>query len=143
MAVLTAPIDAARATERLDALLGERLLAQAAAWPGGRRLGLEHEYAVFDGERQVDFRDLIHGAPIRGARLHPTNPDLYFTPSGMALMADGVVAEAASPPQRLRPGFSAAIEAMASGGRRQLEELTPSLRLFPGSTHLSVEVEPG
>jgi hypothetical protein len=61
----------------------------------------------------------------------------------MGLMADGVVAEVASPPERLAKGFADAIESWASAGRSQLDAvMPPALNLEPGSTHISVETHP-
>jgi hypothetical protein len=128
--------------QRLDAELALRLEAANHA-PRGRRLGLEHEYAVFEGDRQIDFRAVIDSATVDGLPLHPANPYFYLTRSGIGLMADGVVAEIASPPERLRPGFAEAIEGWSAGGRRQLETMLPrSMSLEPGSTHISVETDP-
>jgi len=69
-----------------------------------RVLGIEHEFGVFDGDEQLDFRDIIHDLPIREWALHPTNPHMYFTDQGSALIADGMVAEAATPPTNLTRG---------------------------------------
>jgi hypothetical protein len=129
--------------DALSAQLARRLAAHASRRPGARRLGLEHEYAVFAGTRQVDYRPLIARAPVSGARLHPTNQQLYYAPSGVAVMADGVVAEAASPPERLAPGFAGALERWGVHGRALLARTLPEGHaLLGGSTHLSVQVDP-
>ena len=132
----------ARGSRALDAALQGRLASHALTGPR-RRLGVEHEYAVFEGDRQVDFRDHVHHLPVDARALHPVNRHMLFTASGIALMADGVVAEIASPPEPLRRGFGAALEAWGASGRALLDaSLPPSLRLVPGSTHISVETHP-
>lgn len=133
--------------EGLDLLLARRLAAHASrlgeAGAPRRRLGVEHEYAVFEGDRQVDFSAYLHGLGVHGRALHPVNRHLLLTPSGLALMADGIVAEVASPPEVLRSGFGTALDAWAEHGARLLRASLPaSLRLLPGSTHLSVETAP-
>lgn len=106
-----------------------------------RRLGIEQEYGVFEGDRQIDFGPLVDAHGFEGAPLHPTNSRAYQTPSGLLLMADGVVAEAASPPVSLDAGFVDHLEAWGARGRAAIEAaLVDGLRLVGGSTHLSVEV---
>ncbi|HEY7465446.1 MAG TPA: hypothetical protein VIB47_02030, partial [Dehalococcoidia bacterium] len=61
--------------------------------------------------------------------------------SGLALMADGIVAESASPPLRVARGFTAELEGWARAGRERLETLSSPMELEPGSTHISVEVD--
>lgn len=123
------------AEQRLRALLDLRAPAVAA-----RRLGVEHEYAVFEDGRQLDFRTLVHALGVPGCALHPTNPDVILTPSGLAVMADGLVAETASPPELLAPGAASRAADWGARGRRVLEDRLPGgLHLLPGSTHLSVE----
>ncbi|MDO9444181.1 MAG: hypothetical protein Q7K37_02620 [Dehalococcoidia bacterium] len=123
------------AERRLRALLSPTVPA-----PAARRLGVEHEYAVYHGDRQVDFREYLATLGFPGRSLHPTNTHSILTPSGLAVMADGWVAETASPPERLRPGAPSALDAWAERGRELLERHLPAgLRLHPGSTHLSVE----
>ncbi len=137
---------------RLDASEGSRDphglgLALAARLPAAsarrRRVGVEHEYAVFEGDRQVDFRDHLDRYRAGARALHPVNAHMLLLPSGLALMADGIVAETASPPETLRPGASAALDAWQAHGCAHLEAaLPPSMRLLPGSTHISVETHP-
>jgi len=125
----------------LDALLRSRLEHARPSSPGRRRLGIEHEYAVFDVDRQTDFRQQVHHLGFPGRPLHPTNTDMYLTPSGLAVMADGLVAEIASPPELLCAGSASALDAWAARGRALLEaHIDASLTLLPGSTHLSVEM---
>ena len=119
---------------RLRALLGVDVPSTA------RRIGVEHEYAVYEGDRQVDFRAYVHNLGFAGRVLHPTNGDAILTPSGLAVMADGWVAETASPPEALRPGAASTAADWAERGRQLIERhLAPDMRLHPGSTHLSVE----
>lgn len=117
-----------------------RALLDAGVPSTARRIGVEHEYAVYDGDRQVDFRAYVHNLGFGGRVLHPTNRDAILTSSGLAIMADGCVAETASPPEPLRPGAASTAADWAERGRQLLERhLTPGMRLHPGSTHLSVE----
>lgn len=133
------------AAQRLGALLGAGAPASGPPATRPRRLGVEHEYAVFEGDsiqagRQVDFRTLVHRLGFAGRVLHPTNVDAILTPSGLAVMADGLVAETASPPEVLAPGASSALAAWGAWGRQVLDAHLPAgLHLFPGSTHVSVE----
>ena len=59
-----------------------------------RVLSLEHEYMVYRRGEPVDFRTLIHGLGLPGERVHPIDRHRYLSPTGIALMADGIVAEA-------------------------------------------------
>ncbi len=120
---------------RVPAVLGE-----ARARP--RRLGIEQEYAVLDGGRLLDFSALIGSLPVPGRTVHPLDPNVYRTATGLAVLADGEVAEVASPPVALAPGFAGAVAGWAEHGRRLLAGLLPTgLRLEGGSTHLSVEID--
>ncbi|MGE3960402.1 MAG: hypothetical protein AB7F65_01805 [Dehalococcoidia bacterium] len=124
------------AEQRLRSLLR----ATAASADVARRIGVEHEYAVLEGDTQLDFRALVHELGFEGRVLHPTSPDTILMPSGLAMMADGWVAETASPPEPLRVGAASTAEAWAQWGRQLLERHLPAgLRLHPGSTHISVE----
>ena len=110
---------------------------------GGRVAGVEHEYAVWRHGAQVEFSKLIHSLKIDGRALHPLNGDVYLTPAGIALMADGWVAEVASPPIDLEPGFTSALEGSAVLGRSLLEaSLLDGMTMSGGSTHISIEVDP-
>lgn len=120
----------AELSRRFEALFDERSERP-------RRLGVEHEYGVFEGERQIDFGPVVDRRGFDGERLHPTNSRAYQTASGLLLMADGVVAEAASPPVLLGPEFVGRLEEWGARGRGALED---GQRLVGGSTHLSVEV---
>jgi len=104
----------------------------------GSLLGLEHEYSLSDGERPVDFRDLIHSLGVPGLPLDPGDRNAYRLPSGLVLTCDDAEAEVASPPVRLQPGFTNLIEAWAATGRAELLRLLPPGIAATGySTHLS------
>lgn len=107
-------------------------------------LGIEHEYMVYRDGSPLDFRDLIHTLDLRGSLLHPTDEHRYLTPEGLALMADGIVAEVASPPEALRPGVMARLDEWGAFGHQQFSAaLPPGTRLKGMSTHISVECPPG
>ena len=111
--------------------------------PRAPRLGIEHEYAVWHGDHLVDFGDLIATLAVPGRAVHPLDPRVYRTATGLAVLADGDVAEVASPPVAVEPGFGAAIAAWADHGREVLAStLPPDHRIEGGSTHISVEVDP-
>ena len=110
--------------------------------PRPPHLGLEQEYALIEHEKQIDFGPVVDRTGFSGKRLHPTNSRAFQTPSGLLLMADGSVAEAASPPVPLANAFVETLEQWAALGRTSLEEtLEADQYLFGGSTHLSVEVD--
>ena len=105
-----------------------------------RVLGLEHEYMVYRRGEPVDFRTLIHGLGLPGERVHPIDRHRYLSPTGIALMADGIVAEVAAPPLALGPGFAADLDAWGAHGLDAFAERMPAeTRLKGASTHLSVE----
>ena len=107
------------------------------------RLGVEQEYAVLEAGRQLDFGPIVDRVGFEGLQLHPTNERAYQTPSGLLLMADGRVAEAATPPVPFVGGFVDALEQSAAAGRAALDaSLDDGQKLVGGSTHLSVEVDP-
>jgi len=109
--------------------------------PRPRRLGLEQEYGVFDGDRQIDFGPVVDRRGFVGEQLHPTNSRAYQTASGLLLMADGVVAEAATPPVLFERGFTTALEEWGARGRAALTAaLEEGMHLIGGSTHVSIEV---
>ncbi len=106
-----------------------------------RAVGIEHEYAVFEAGHQLDMAKAIHQLSIDGLPIHPTNPNIYLTRLGTALMADGLVAEVAIPPVDVRAGFTGAAERWTAVGRQQLIAAAPG-RIEGGSTHISVGVDP-
>ena len=111
----------------------------------GAFVGVEHEYRILDADgRAVDFRDLVHGLPVRGRRLDPGDLNAYRLDSGLALTADEREAEVVTPPVRVRRGFSSEVVAFTDEGRRTLEALLPAgLRLAGYSTHINVAVPAG
>jgi len=110
--------------------------------PRPPHLGLEQEYALIEHEKQIDFGPVVDRTGFSGKRLHPTNSRAFQTPSGLVLMADGEVAEAATPPVPLANAFVESLEQWAALGRASLEAtLEADQYLFGGSTHLSVEVD--
>jgi len=118
----------------------ERLLAPVDDGPEGAAslLGLEHEYSLLESGRPSDFRNLIHNLHIPGVRLDPGDLNAYRCPSGLVLTCDDAEAEIASPPVRLRPGFTRLISGWAAVGRSTLAGALPrgfEVRGF--STHLS------
>ena len=140
---MTLVADSGLTAARLSDELGRRLDAAVAPSQRSRRVvGIEHEFAVFRGDDQLDFASMVHELGIPGARLHPTNRDLYLTASGSAVMADGLVAEIATPPLDIAPGFTRALHgSLAVTGRLLSSVLPDGDRLEGGSTHISVQVE--
>ena len=114
-----------------------------AAPPGPAALvGIEHEYRVFAGEGpQVDFATLIHGLPLDGLWLDPGDLNACRLRSGLVVTADGMEAEAASPPVETLPGFDGLLAAWAAAGRAAIERaLGEGYRLEGYSTHISVSL---
>lgn len=109
--------------------------------PGaGSLIGVEHEYRVIgpDGS-QADFRQLIHGLAWDGQQLDPGDRNAYRLRSGLAVTADGMEAEAASPPVATEGRFEEALLAWAAAGRRAIAAaLGPRFSLEGYATHLSV-----
>jgi hypothetical protein len=101
-------------------------------------VGVEHEYALIDGERQIDFRAIIHSLRLARRHLDPGDPHAYRLPSGAALTCDGAEAEIALPPVAVGPGFTREIEGRAAYERARLQRLVPGLELRGYSTHLGV-----
>jgi len=105
-------------------------------------LGIEHEFRVFDRERQLDFESFIHNLPVEGLRLDPTDPNAYRTPWGGLLTSDGREAEVAIAPIALRPGCMGELEWRLDVAHDALVELLPArLRIEGYSTHINVEVD--
>ncbi len=107
--------------------------------PEQRLFGVEHEFGVFRGGDQIDFREIVHEIAIDGLAIHPTNDFHYLTRRGSALIADGRVAEIATPPLALDRGFASKTADWAESSRSELEAMLPGdLMLTGGSTHLNV-----
>src|SRR5437763_13254720 len=105
-------------------------------------VGIEHEYRVLAGDRQVDFAAVLHGLPVDGVRLDPSDANAYRTASGALVTADGREAEVATAPVSLRPGCTVEVEWRAFVAREQLRAVLPPALLLDGySTHLNVEVD--
>ena len=63
--------------------------------------------------------------------------------TGASIMADGKVAEIATPPVRAGPGAAVEVDAWATATERELTELLgPEHSVLGGSTHISVRVDP-
>ena len=109
--------------------------------PAGELVGLEHEYQVFEGGAQLDFRELIHGFRLSPRFLDPSDPNAYHLPSGAMLTCDYREAEIVTPPVRRGPGFSREIERRARSAREAVELLlAPDVELVGYSTHVSVSM---
>jgi hypothetical protein len=109
---------------------------------GAPVLGIEHEYRVLDGERQLDFAPLLHTLRFEGLRLDPTDPNAYRTPWGGLVTSDGREAEVAIAPVSLRPGCTSELEWRTLIARRTLAAALPEhLHLDGYSTHLNLEVD--
>lgn len=108
----------------------------------GALAGVEHEYRVLDSVgRQADFATLIHGLPLDGLRLDPGDVNACRLRSGLVVTADGMEAEAASPPVETGPGFDGLLAAWAASGRQAIERaLGEGYRLEGYSTHISVSL---
>jgi hypothetical protein len=107
----------------------------------GTLIGLEHEYQVFAGATQIDFRRVIRDLPLGQEYLDPGDPYAHRLNSGVVLTADGAEAELALPPLPPRPGFAMDLAAQAARARDDFLGLLPTdLRLEGYSTHLSVHV---
>jgi hypothetical protein len=106
-----------------------------------RALGVEHEFVIGRAGEIVDFRTLVHD--LEGHAVHPVDRDWLLTPSGGAVIADGLVGEVATPPITIAPGFTADVEAHAFHGALEVRHQLPDeLTMEGGSTHISVSVDP-
>lgn len=113
----------------------------APARDGPRRVGVEHEFAVFVAGEQRRFTELIHELGVDGFAIHPTDPDFYFTPIGSSIMADGAVAEVATPPIEVAPGFTAELDRWVGRSTDLLHAaLSDDMTTEGGSTHISVGI---
>lgn len=107
-----------------------------------RVIGVEHEFGVFEDGKQIDFSERIHDLQIPGSTLHPTNKDMFFTADGFAVIADGVVAEVATPPVTVEPSSVTSVATWAESARLELLRMTPGLDMYGGSTHISISTGP-
>ncbi len=102
-------------------------------------LGLEHEYSLFDGARQIGFRSLLDRSDIGVPRLTPDDPGARWCGGGLKVTADGQEAEVAISPVVLASGFADRIVDRARLGAAALRSLLPTGSRFVGySTHVSV-----
>src|SRR5206468_955842 len=91
-----------------------------------------------------DFATVLHGLPVDGVRLDPSDANAYRTVSGVLVTVDGREAEVATAPVSLRPGCTAEVEWRAHVARETLHAVLPRSLLLDGySTHLNVEVDDG
>lgn len=105
--------------------------------------GVEHEYSLWRGDAFLDFRPFAPGLARFGEAWHPTNPLVFRSPDGVQLQADTNVAEAATPPVPLAPGFADELAALSADGRARLRAVVPTdSRLHGESTHLSIACDP-
>jgi hypothetical protein len=102
--------------------------------------GLEHEFTIWAGAEQQDFRTLVHTRTWDGICIDPGDPNAYRCSWGGVVTADGREAEVVTPPMAMTPGFSERLIRTAATGRAVLAEQLPELRLDGYSTHLSFEV---
>ena len=65
-----------------------------------RRVGVEHEYALWCASAQIDFRRLLPTIAADLRTLDPGDPRARRLPSGVMITADGREAELATPPLR-------------------------------------------
>ena len=122
-----------RSSRGTSLLLGGRPPAEAPL------LGLEHEFGVFKGGEQVDFRTIVGGLPIDGRRIDASDRSAYRCSWGGVITADGREAEIAVAPVECAPGFVTRIDAQAALAHQSLRAaLADELSLRGYSTHLSV-----
>ncbi len=108
------------------------------------RVGVEHEYGVWSGSAQIDFRHLLPVVAADLRALDPGDPRARRLPSGVMLTADGREAELATPPlpwDRHAPG---ALDALLAAERSVLAargaEAGGADRLTGFSTHVNLTV---
>ena len=124
---------------RIEAASFRRRLGPPAR--GQPLVGVEHEFTVWHGDRQVDFRSVIHGLGLGRRHLDPDDPNAYRLPSGAVVTCDGAEAEIALPPAEIGPGFGRVVADSAAREVRSLKRrLPPGYQLRGYSTHVSVEV---
>ena len=111
---------------------------------GPPRIGIEHEFQVFDGERSVDARTVLPQLRIDGRRVDPGDRNASRCRWGGVITADGREAEIATPPVRLDPCAIDRVVDLADDGRRSLTAaLGAGYTLRGYSTHLNVELPDG
>ena len=105
------------------------------------RCGVEQEFYVFRGERQADFREIIHGLGILGARLDPGDRNAYRLDDGSVITADETEAEFATIPIDTVPGFAPGLASLSGQLLQRLAGLLPpDLQLRGAATHVNVSL---
>jgi hypothetical protein len=119
-----------------------RLIAVVSGATQGRVVGVEREYTVLHGNRNVDARDLLPRMTAAGAAVDPGDGLARRGPWGGVVTADGRHAEVATPPVAIRPGCTVDLAHLASRGHAHLAAHLPQgCRLEGYSTHVNVEVD--
>ena len=103
-------------------------------------VGIEHEYSVAEGDRPVDFRQLVDDLEVGAPDLDPGDPHARRVGWGGVVTADGAEAEIATPPIAARSGFARALDHSAGAGIAELRRSLPQLTFDGYSTHVNVEV---
>jgi hypothetical protein len=135
--------DAEGASRAFNAALGRerRSDGRSSHLAPARLAGIEHEFAVLEHGRQLDFRELILDLGIQGPRLDPADSFAHRLLSGSVITADDREAEVAIAPVTVRPGFSAEADHRAAEVRDELLRLIGPDRSLAGySTHLSLSM---
>ncbi len=109
-----------------------------------RRVGVEHEYALWRGSTQVDFRALLPAIAADLRTLDPGDPRARRLPSGVMLTADGREAELATPPLPWASSSPHALDELLAAERSELATRAAEageVDRVPGlSTHVNVSV---
>lgn len=109
-----------------------------------RRVGVEHEYAVWLAGQRLDFRTLLPVVAGGLPCLDPGDPRARRLPSGVSLTADGQEAELATPPLPWGPGAPALVDRLLAAERSELAHTLAESRcgdrLTGFSTHVNVSV---
>ena len=131
---------ALRRTAAASAAFGAAV-AQATVRQPAALVGVEHEFRLLEGGRQVDARPLIHDLDLGQRDLDPADPYAYRLADGSAITCDGRELEIAIAPVPVAPGFAVEADARAIRAREQLQaRLGPGRTLIGYSTHLSISV---
>jgi hypothetical protein len=108
---------------------------------GPPRIGIEHEFQVFDGRASVDARRLLPQLKIDGRRIDPGDRNASRCRWGGVITADGREAEIATPPVRLDLHAIDRVVDLATAGRRALTTALGAGYTVRGySTHINVEL---
>jgi hypothetical protein len=107
-----------------------------------RRVGVEHEYQLFDRQGSVDVRTLWPKLALDGTRLDPGDANAVRCRWGGVVTTDGREAEIATPPRRLGERGIDDAAVLADAGAAALGAALPDAISMRGySTHLNVEVD--